>query len=81
MRLVIDIPHDGTIYRYFLFDNCDFQVIDFPNVVILEITKVHDHRYVLCGFFYRTKVILRPCSYGTKKKLYDAIQKLLQEYL
>lgn len=81
MLYTISIPHDGTSYCYHLLSHTGFQRIELAGVVILDIFKIHDHRYELRGFFYRNKVILGPYFYGTKKELYGAIQKFLQQYL
>lgn len=80
MKYEVCIPHNGSLYSYRLLLR-DSQRIELQDVVILDICKVHNHRYDLCAFFYRQKIICNTRSFGTKKELYGAIQKLLQEYL
>ena len=72
---------DGVCHCYPLYLSGGFQRIDCPGVVVLDIWKIHDHRYELRGFFYRQKIILADRTYKTKKELYGAIQFFLQEYL
>ena len=81
MDLTVSIPYDGVSYRYPLLRSADFQRIELSGVVILDIFKIHNHRYELFGFFYRQKIILGPSVYSSKKGLYGAIQKFLQQYL
>ena len=81
MRYVIQIPHDGSLWCYPLLECGNYESIDLEGVVFMQICKIHDHRYDLQAFFYRTKHIHSCQSYGTKKELYGAIQKLQQEYL
>lgn len=75
------IPHNGLNYSYSLRNLDGYMRIDRDGVVILDITKHHNHRYDLQGFFYAKKIIVGPYSYRSKKELYGAIQKLLQELL
>lgn len=81
MRYSFTIPHDGYNWSYTLLPYGDYQSIDLEGVVFMQIFKVHDHRYDLQAFFYRTKTIFSCQSYCTKKELYGAIQKLLQDKL
>lgn len=74
-------PDHGLNYSYSLRFLEGYTRIDREGVVILDITKHHNHRYDLHGFFYAKKVIIGPYSYRTKKELYGAIQKFLQELL
>lgn len=67
-------------YCYRLNPN-PYQRIYVSNVCVLDVVKVHSHRYDLQAFFYRDIYIFSLTSFSTKKKLYDAIQKLLQEHL
>lgn len=75
------IPHNGLNYSYSLRHLDGYMRVDREGVVILDIVKYHDHRYDLHGFFYSKKIIVGPYSFRTKKELYGAIQKLLQEHL
>lgn len=81
MRYVINVPRGAGTHSYSLLQNSDYQTIDIDRLVYMEICKIHDHRYDLQAFFYRTKTIISCRSYSTKKELYGAIQKLLQEKL
>ena len=81
MRYVIQVPRGDVYFCYPLYLSSGFQRIDCDGVVILDICKVHNHKYVVCGFFYRQKIILSNRVFTTKKELYGAIQKFLQEYL
>lgn len=77
----IIVPRGTENWHYTLLGYGDYQSIDLDGVLIMQIWKVHNHRYDLQAFFYRTKTIIGCRSYGTKKELYGAIQKLLQEFL
>lgn len=81
MKYVIDIPHNGENFRYYLLRNTDFQLIHLDNCVHILIAKHHNHKYEIAGFFYRSQHLVYPRIYTTKKELYGAIQKLLQEFL
>lgn len=81
MKLYVSVPRGDYLCTYPLLSSGDYQRIDCDGVVILDIQKVHDHRYYLSGFFYARKVILSERVYSSKKELYGAIQKLLEEYL
>lgn len=55
--------------------------IEVPNVCIIDVYKLHDHRYDLKAFFYDRKYITYQENIRSKKELYSAIQNLLQEIL
>jgi len=55
--------------------------IEVKDVCIIDIYKAHDHRYDLKAFFYDEKYIYYQENIRSKKELYSAIQKLLQENL
>lgn len=81
MRLTLSIPSGDHIYYFRIpvdFNSCRIEV---PGVVIIDLFKVHDHRYDIQAFFYNEKVICSSRSFRSKTELYGAIQKLLQEYL
>lgn len=80
MRCYIDICIDGVCYSYPLL-NLDYQRIERPGVLIFDIWKKHNHRYELLAFFYQKKIIVGCSVFSTKAELYDAIQKLLQQFL
>lgn len=78
MKCILNIPAYGSCYVYKLLSNCDFQVINLPNVVHIEIFKRHNHWYEFSAFFYEKKILCWPRRYHSKKELFCAIQKLLQ---
>lgn len=84
MRYTICVPLDKSSSSFFVF-NLDFhgavKRVVVPDVCIINLFKIHDHRYDLEAFFYSTQFIFSRSSFSTKKKLYDVIQKLLQEFL
>ena len=55
--------------------------IEVKNVCIIDVYKIHDHRYDLKAFFYKKKRITYQEQIRSKKELYSAIQKLLQKNL
>ena len=59
----------------------DRKRIEVSDVCIIDIYKLHDHRYDLKAFFYKKKRITHKENIRSKKELYSAIQKLLQENL
>ena len=59
----------------------DSKRIEVRDVCIIDIYKLHDHRYDLKAFFYEKKHITYQKNIRSKKELYSAIQKLLQENL
>ena len=81
MDIRIFIPSENITYVYDILRYEDCQRIECHGIVILDICKHHNHRYDLHGFFYARKVIVGPFSFRSKKELYGAIQKLLQEHL
>lgn len=81
MRYTFIVPRGAERWSYTLLGHSDYQRIDVDGVVFMQIWKIHDHRYDVQAFFYRTKTIISCRSYGTKKELYGAVQKLLQEKL
>ena len=81
MRYDIRIPYGDTTRCYSLLHCSDSQRIELDGVVILDVWKIHNHRYCLQGFFYRCKVIVPILAFSTKAELYGAIQELLQQYL
>lgn len=82
MRLYITVPCDAENLFIELFPGGEtLQKIIVDGVAVLDICKVHNHRYDFKAFFYRSKRIVTCCSYSSKLKLHGAIQKLLQEEL
>ena len=84
MNLDIHIPcEDGSSYWCYSlrFSPNNYKRIDVENVCVIDIFKYHNHRYDIKCFFYKTKRIYYLECIGTKKELYDVIQKLLKENL
>lgn len=81
MRYTVQIPRDGSLWCYTLLPSGNFQRIDCDGVVVFDIWKVHNHNYSFQAFFYARKCIVVRGPFGTKKELFGAIQKLLQELL
>ena len=80
MKLDFCIPQDDGSYRVvpFYFGKSDYLVIDLPNLCYIYDSKRNDHNYYAEYFFYRRKIIGTLEANGMKK-MYGAIQKLLQE--
>ena len=51
------------------------------DVCIIDVNKIHDHRYDMRAFFYDKKHITYQENIRSKKELYSAIQELLQRNL
>lgn len=66
---------------YYLLNNCDYQRVEYPNICIIDIFKIHNHRYEMHAFFYESKLIIPTNVFTTKLELYGAIQNLLQQEL
>lgn len=81
MEYTFTIPHNGNNYFYYLLRNTDFQLIDLQGTIYLIIAKYHTHKYEMQGFNEKKRRIIYSKTFTTKKELYDAIQKLLQEDL
>lgn len=81
MDYVINVPRGSTYWSYPLLSGSDFQKIVVEGVVVFDIIKHHNHRYYLDAFFYSSKRIVSGFSFRSKRDLYGAIQKLLQEEL
>ena len=80
----INIPNkDGSFYSFSLSfsEHRKSKRIEVSNVCIIDIYKWHDHRYDFRAFFYTKKHITYQENIRSKKELYSAIQKLLQENL
>ena len=78
------IPNKEGIYYYHSLNLYGYPArenIEVKDVCIIEIYKAHDHRYDLKAFFYDKKHIYYEENIRSKKELYSAIQKLLQENL
>lgn len=81
MDLYFTIPVNDKRFTYPLLRNTNFQKINHEGVIYLSIYKEHDHKYELAAFIYIKAKYIFPRYYTSKKKLYGAIQKLLQEEL
>lgn len=80
-RYYFFIKHNGLNYYHSLCNLYDYNIIDHEGTVFLHFVKHHDHRYELHGFFYAKKLLVGPYFFRSKRELYGAIQKLLQELL
>ena len=84
MNYRILIPTIEGFSKVFYLDFCESRMsrkFKVDNVCIIEVFKFHDHRYDLKSFFYKTEHIYCYDGFRSKKELYSAIQKLLQENL
>ena len=84
MNYRISIPTIEGFLKIFYLDFCEYRMsrkFKVDNVCIIEVFKIHDHRYDLKCFFYKTEYIYCYDEFRSKKELYGAIQNLLQENL
>jgi len=80
----LTIPDEYGINYHFSFNFNGYRTsrrFEVKNVCIIDIFKYHDHRYDFKAFFYKKKYITYQENIRSKKELYSAIQKLLQENL
>ena len=63
------------------FTNSRNKFIRVKNMCVIDIYKSHDHRYDIQCFFYKNEYIYYRECIPSKKELYSAIQKLLEENL
>lgn len=85
----IRIPDKNGVIKCFTFNFCNmprmysnivyWDVIKVDEVCVIEVCKLHNHRYDLRAFFYRRQRIFYQENINTLKELYDVIQKLLKE--
>ena len=84
MYYYLSIPDEHGMNHHFSFYFNEYyrsRRFEVPNVCIIDVYKIHDHRYDLKTFFYRKKRITYQKNIRSKKELYSAIQNLLQENL
>ena len=84
MYYSLRIPNKEGIHHYTSLNFYGYPTskrIEVKDVCIIDIYKAHDHRYDLKAFFYDKKYIYYEENIRSKKELYSAIQKLLQENL
>lgn len=81
MRYSFTIPVGEHNYSYSLLSYSNIQRITHEGVIYLGLYKEHNHKYELTAYIYKTRKYIYPRYYKTKKELYGAIQKLLQEEL
>lgn len=84
MYYSLRIPNKEGIYYYHSLNFYGYPAskhIEVKDVCIIDIRKIHDHRYDLKAFFYEKKFITYQENIRSKKELYSVIQKLLQENL
>lgn len=80
----ITIPDEqGNVYYFSLSFNQyrTYKIIKVKGVCIIYIHKIHDHRYDLKCFFYKTETIYYQENIRSKKELYSAIQKTIENNL
>ena len=84
MYYSINIPNEEGRYETFSLGFCEYRKykrIEVKNICIIDVYKIHDHRYDLKAFFYKKKHITYKENIRSKKELYSAIQILLKENL
>ena len=84
MEHIISIPQENgwnKIFYLYFSEYSMSQRIEVENVCIIDVYKIHDHRYDLKAFFYKKKYITYQKSIRSKKELYRAIQNLLKQNL
>lgn len=81
MRLNFTLPIDGVYTVYTLLNNTNNQRICIEGEIYLNLYKKHNHSYEMTAFIYKKRKYIYPRYYRTKKELYGAVQKLLQEEL
>ena len=84
MYYSLTIPDENGRNLHFSFNFGEYYMshrYEVKNVCIIDVYKAHDHRYDLKAFFYKKKHITYQENIRSKKELYSAIQKLLQENL
>ena len=75
---------EDNIFHSFLLKYSEYSkssCIYVKDVCQIDIHKYHDHRYDIKCFFYKNRYIYYRECIPTKKELYSAIQKLLEENL
>ena len=80
----LSIPDENGMNYHFSFNFSEYSTshrYEVKNVCIIDVYKIHDHRYDLKAFFYKKKRITYSENIRSKKELYSAIQKLLQKNL
>lgn len=77
----IFIKDKNKKYHLFYLDFKDSQSkrIEVENVCIIDIFKIHNHRYDFKSFFYNTKYIYCENNIRTLKELYNVIQNLIAQ--
>lgn len=84
MYYSLRIPDKNGVFHWFPFsfgEGRDLRRYEIEDVCIIDVYKLHDHRYDLKAFFYKKKYITYQESIRSKKELYSAVQKLLQQNL
>ena len=74
---------DGRLVNFIISFNqfCLHEKIEVPNVCVISLHKWNDHNYSFESFFYKKRVIQVGSRLTSKKQLYSAIQRLLQQEL
>lgn len=80
----LSIQDEKGINHHFNFNFNEYSTshrYEVTNVCIIDVYKIHDHRYDMKAFFYKKKRITYQENIRSKKELYSAIQNLLQKNL
>ena len=81
MKYSIIVPRGADLCYIPLLPDGNVQKIVVDGVVVFVIRKRHSHRYEFDAFFYASKRIVAGFWYKSKKELYGAMLKLIQEEL
>lgn len=81
MKLDLNIYINGVIYSFGFLNNCESKRIEIKDELIIDIFKIHNHKYCFKAFFYNSKRIYSMYYCNSKLKLYSAVQNLLKEEL
>jgi len=84
MYYQLTIPDENGRNHYFSFNFSGYSTLhryEVKDVCIIDVNKIHDHRYDFKAFFYKKKYITYQENIRSKRELYSAIQNLLQKNL
>lgn len=80
MRLYVNIPFNNVIRTFSFLNGTDFSEIFIDGFCCIVLHKLNNHSYFAKGYFYNSRTFI--LDYETSKsKLYDFVQKCLQEEL
>ena len=84
MNYSIIITDEKGIANYYILKFSKYRPIKniyVPNVCLINIYKINDHRYDIKCFFYKNLYIYYKERITSKKELYNIINQLLKENL